>query len=321
VQQSSSLVQGRILVVEDDPHNARLLERILTADSFETEVVHDGVAALAAIAETPPDLVLLDWMLPGLTGIEVCRRLKGDAATRLIPVVFITGLDARDARLAGIKAGADDFLTKPFDRGELRARIRSLTRLKRYTDELDSAESVIRSLALTIEARDQCTEGHCQRLAGYATLLGAAIGAPPDVQSALEKGGYLHDVGKIGIPDAILLKAGPLSTGEMAIMRQHTIIGERLCGDLRSLASVRPIVRWHHERLDGSGYPDGLRGDAIPLTAQIIGVVDTFDAVTTARPYRAGRSAAQACEELLDDVRCGRFDRDLVDTFMRAIPV
>jgi putative two-component system response regulator len=319
MQPSPALYQGRILVVEDDPQNARLLERILTADSFETRVVHDGAEALAAIAETPPDLVLLDWMLPGLTGIEVCKRLKDDTATRLIPVVFITGLDAREARIAGISAGADDFLTKPFDRGELRARVRSLARLKRYTDELDSAESVIRSLALTIEARDECTDGHCQRLARYATELGAAIGAPPEVQSALEKGGYLHDVGKIGVPDAILFKPGALTRDEMAIMRQHTVIGERLCGDLRSLAPVRPIVRWHHERLDGSGYPDGLRGDAIPLTAQIIGVVDTFDAVTTARPYRAARSAAQGCDELLEDVRCGRFDRDLVDAFIRLI--
>jgi putative two-component system response regulator len=283
--------------------------------------VHDGVAALAAIAADPPDVVQLDWILPGVTGIEICRQLKSDRSTRLIPVIILTGLDARETRLEGIRAGADDFLTKPFDRGELQARVRSLARLKLYTDELDSAETIIRSLALTIEARDERTEGHCQRLAAYATALGTAIGLPADTQSALEKGGFLHDVGKIGIPDAVLLKPARLTSEEMEVMRGHTTIGERLCGDLRSLAAVRPIVRWHHERLDGSGYPDGLRGEAVPLTAQIIGIVDTFDAVTTTRPYRPARSLAQGCEELLEDARCGRFDADLVNEFIRLVNV
>jgi putative two-component system response regulator len=317
----SAPIQGRVLIVEDDLQNARLLKRIVNADGFDADIVHDGVAALAAIAADPPDIVLLDWMLPGVTGIEICRQLKNDRSTRLIPVIILTGLDARETRIEGIRAGADDFLTKPFDRGELQARVRSLARLKLYTDELDSAETIIRSLALTIEARDERTEGHCQRLAGYATTLGTALGLPAETQSALEKGGFLHDVGKIGIPDAVLLKPARLTSEEMEVMRGHTTIGERLCGDLRSLAAVRPIVRWHHERLDGSGYPDGLRGEAIPLTAQIIGIVDTFDAVTTTRPYRPARSLAQGCEELLEDARCGRFDADLVNEFIRLVDV
>jgi putative two-component system response regulator len=317
----SAPIQGRVLIVEDDLQNARLLERIVNADGFDADIVHDGVAALAAIAADPPDIVLLDWMLPGVTGIEICRQLKNDRSTRLIPVIILTGLDARETRIEGIRAGTDDFLTKPFDRGELQARVRSLARLKLYTDELDSAETIIRSLALTIEARDERTEGHCQRLAGYATTLGTALGLPAETQSALEKGGFLHDVGKIGIPDAVLLKPARLTSEEMEVMRGHTTIGERLCGDLRSLAAVRPIVRWHHERLDGSGYPDGLRGEAIPLTAQIIGIVDTFDAVTTTRPYRPARSLAQGCEELLEDARCGRFDADLVNEFIRLVDV
>jgi putative two-component system response regulator len=311
--------RGRVLIVEDDLQNARLLKRIVNADDFDADIVHDGASALSAIAAKPPDLVLLDWVLPGLTGLEVCQQLKSDRATRLIPVIILTGLDARESRLQGIQAGADDFLTKPFDRGELQARVRSLARLKLYTDELDSAETIIRSLALTIEARDECTEGHCQRLAGYATMLGAALNLPSEVQAALEKGGFLHDVGKIGIPDSVLLKPSRLTPEETAVMRQHTIIGERLCGDLRSLGAVRPIVSSHHERLDGSGYPDGLCGSAIPLTAQIIGIVDTFDAVTTTRPYRPARSRAQGCEELLEDARSGRFDRDLVDEFIQLI--
>jgi putative two-component system response regulator len=316
---AAELSRGTVLIVEDDPQNARLLTRLLTADGFAVEVVGDGAAALAAVGRRPPDVVLLDWMLPKLTGIEVCQRLKRDRTTRLIPVVLLTALDARENRLAGINAGADDFLTKPYNAEELRARVHSLVRLKRYTDELDFAESVITSLALTVEARDATTDGHCQRLAHYATALGAALGMTEDELASLDRGGYLHDVGKIGIPDAVLLKPGQLTREEYGLMQQHTIIGERLCGNLRSLAPVRPIVRFHHERLNGGGYPDGLRGDAIPLSAQIVGIVDAFDAITMTRPYRAQRSREQAFDELEADARSGLFDRDLVSVFLRLI--
>lgn len=315
----NGLLRGSVLVVEDDPQNARLLTRLLETDGFVVTVVGDGSAALSAVAQRAPDVILLDWMLPKLTGIEVCQRLKRDPTTRLIPVVLLTALDARENRLAGINAGADDFLTKPYNAEELRARVQSLVRLKRYTDELESAESVITSLALTVEARDATTDGHCQRLAYYATALGAAVGVNDDELASLDRGGYLHDVGKIGIPDTVLLKPGQLTRDEYFLMQQHTIIGERLCGNLRSLALVRPIVRHHHERLNGSGYPDGLRGDAIPLTAQIVGIVDAFDAITMTRPYRAPRSRDQAFDELLADVRSGLFDRELVAQFLRLV--
>ena len=311
--------RGTVLVVEDEPMNAELVTRLLTDDGFTVDVVRDGASALAAIALRPPDVVLLDWMLPRVSGIDVCERLKRDKNTRLIPVVMMTGLADREHRLAGIAAGADDFVSKPYDLDELRARVRSLTRIKQYTDELDSAESVITSLALTIEARDASTDGHCQRLARYATALGRAIGVSQEELGALERGGYLHDVGKIGIPDSILLKPGPLTDDERLLMQQHTIIGERLCGNLRSLASVRPIVRWHHERLDGSGYPDGLGGDRIPLCARIVGVVDVFDAVTTSRPYRGALPAERARELLLTEVRMGRFSADLVGEFLSLL--
>jgi len=316
---AEELIRGRVLVVEDDAQNARLLTRLLAADGFLVDVVGDGAAALAAVGQRPPDVILLDWMLPKLTGIEVCERLKRDRTTRLIPVVLLTALDARENRLAGINAGADDFLTKPYNAEELRARVQSLVRLKRYTDELDYAESVITSLALTVEARDATTDGHCQRLAYYATALGAAVGMSEDGIASLDRGGYLHDVGKIGIPDTILLKPGQLTREEYTRMQQHTVIGERLCGNLRSLAPVRPIVRHHHERLNGSGYPDGLRGDAIPLSAQIVGVVDAFDAITMSRPYRAARSREQAFDELVADGRSGLFDRELVSEFLRLV--
>jgi putative two-component system response regulator len=245
--------------------------------------------------------------------------LKGRPVTRLIPIVLMTGSAEREDRVRAIEAGADDFLMKPVDQTELKARVRSLIRLKRYTDELDTAETVIMSLARTIEARDPYTEGHCERLARYAVLIGQRLGLPDEDLAALHRGGFLHDVGKIAIPDAILSKAGPLTEEERAQMRAHTTVGEHLCGELRALTRVRPIIRHHHERLDGSGYPDGLRGDAIPLLAQIIGVVDVFDALTTDRPYKAACSAGEAMAELRREVARGWRSATIVDALASAV--
>ena len=310
---------ARVLVVDDLPANARLLRSLLERDGYVVSTAATGVDALAMVAAAPPDLVLLDVMMPGIDGFETCRRLKALPGMRLVPVVLVTALHESDDRIKGIEAGADDFLTKPFNPHELGARVRSLLRIKKYTDELDSAEAVILSLAFTIEARDPCTEGHCQRLATYAAALGSHLGLPGPEVEALERGGVLHDIGKIGVPDAILLKSGPLTAEERAIMRTHTVIGDRLCGELRLLDRVRPIVRWHHERLDGSGYPDGLRGDEIPLVAQIVSVADVFDALTTRRPYRAPISPEEACAELRRESALGWRRRDLVDAFVALV--
>jgi putative two-component system response regulator len=254
-------------------------------------------------------------MLPGLNGIALCRHLKQRHLTRLIPVVLLTGLD-RHRKMEAIQSGADDFLTKPLQFAELLARVASLVRLKRYTDDLESAQSVILSLARTVEARDPYTARHCERLAAYASVLGRTLGLADDDIAALGLGGYLHDVGKVGVPDAVLLKSGPLTEEEHAQMRAHTIIGEHLCCDLRTLRPVRPIIRHHHERLDGSGYPDGLRGDAIPITAQIVGLVDAYDAMTTNRPYRRALTDEAACNELLRDARALRFDSTIARAFV-----
>ncbi len=306
-----------VLVVEDYEPNRAVLVELLTAEGYRVEAAADGEGAMAVIERAAPDLVLLDVGLPGIDGFEVCRRVKQSPQTRFIPVVLVTGMNEREHRIAGIHAGADDFLTKPINIEELQARVASLLRMKRYTDELDSADSVILSLALTVEARDAYTEGHCQRLARYATALGRAIGLGEEDLAALHRGAYLHDVGKIGIPDAILQKPTTLTDAEALVIRQHPVIGERLCGDMRSLSAVRPIVRHHHELQDGTGYPDGLRGDEVPLLAQIVAIVDTFDAITTTRPYRSGLSAEHAYDELRQDVLDGRRNHDLVETFIR----
>ena len=311
---------GTILVVDDVASNARLLERHLTAGGHRVSFARDGVEALELVARDHPDLVLMDVMMPLLDGFETCRLLKSNPATRLVPVVLVTALTDSSDRVRGLEVGADDFVSKPVNVAELTARVRSLLRIKRYTDELDSAESVIVSLALTIEARDAATDGHCQRLARDAVRLGAALGLGEDDLSALTRGGFLHDIGKVGIPDAILLKPSRLTPGEFAEMQQHTVIGDRLCGELRSLRRVRPIVRHHHEHLDGSGYPDRLKGGAVPLLAQIMSVVDVFDALTNVRPYKPALPPSRAYEELMREAGQGWRDRELVEIFIGLGP-
>lgn len=310
---------AKVLVVDDMPENRALLQRLLAGQGYRVETASDGLSALRFIEKFSLDLILMDVQMPAPDGFEVCRLTKEHPATRLTPVVLITGLSDRDSRIRGIEAGADDIIQKPFDPYELTARVRSLLRLKQYTDELESAESVITSLALTVEARDAYTEGHCQRLAEYGVLLGAKIGLTEIERQALHRGGYLHDLGKIGIPDSILLKSSGLTPAEYEIMKRHTVIGETLCGNLRSLSLVRPIIRHHHERLDGSGYPDRLRGHEIPLLAQIIGIVDVYDAMTTDRPYRDARSPEEAIAELRAKASLGLTSRDLVEAFVAAL--
>jgi putative two-component system response regulator len=306
---------ARILVIDDVEQNRAVLRRLLEAEGYEVTTAQSGIEAQCLTLTAPPDLVLCDVHMPEMSGVELCRALKECERTRLLPVVLVTGLGDGASRLAAIDAGADDFISKPFDTIELRARIRSLVRLKTYTDELESAESLLLSLAFTVEARDPYTHGHCGRLSKYAVAVGRRLGLDDHELKALHRGGYLHDVGKIAIPDAILHKHSALTPFEFNVMTEHTIIGERLCGELRSLALVRPIIRSHHERLDGSGYPDGLSGSDVPLLAQITSIADTYDAITTDRPYRRAQSPERALAELTSDANAGRLDRELVTTF------
>lgn len=308
---------GTILVVDDIESNLRLLDRLLTRDGHHVVTAHDGHEALAMVGRQHPDLIIMDVMMPGLNGFETCRQLKSAPVTRLIPVVLVTALQDSGDRIRGLEVGADEFIRKPVNASELSARVRSLVRLKRFTDELDSAESVILSLALTVEARDATTEGHCQRLGRYAVALGQELGLEGAEIAALARGGILHDIGKVGVPDAVLLKPSQLTREEFDVMKQHTVIGDRLCGELRSLRRVRPIVRHHHERLDGTGYPDGLKGDAVPLLAQIMGVVDVFDALTSSRPYKQALPFERAYEELSAEAARGWRDRALVHALIR----
>jgi cyclic di-GMP phosphodiesterase len=307
--------RASILLVDNDEVSARFLERWLTREGHAVTPVNSASAAIEATRIGRPDLILLDLVVEG-AGFTLCRQLKEDPSTRLVPVVIVTSESDRADRLRALDAGADDFLIKPFDPAELRARIRSLVRLKRYTDELESAEAIILGLGATIEARDPCTRGHCQRLAAYATMLGERLALDAADLSALQRGGFLHDIGKIAVPDAVLLKHGQLDPLETRVMREHPLVGDALCAGMRSLASVRPIVRHHHERLDGTGYPDGLRTTSIPLLAQIVGIVDVYDALTSQRPYRAPLARHDALQVLIEEVEKGWRDRELVNVFV-----
>jgi putative two-component system response regulator len=310
---------GSLLIVDDHPRGAAALEMLLVAAGYEVRTAPGGAAALRLVRDEPPDLVLMDVRMPGMDGFDACRSIKEDDQTRLIPVVLVTAFDDSRSRIRGIEVGADDFISKPINPSELLARVGALLRVKRYTDELDSAESVLVALSLTIEVRDGMTEGHCQRLAEHASALGRTIGLDDDDVFALRRGGFLHDIGKVGIPDAVLFKPGPLTFGEYELIKQHTTIGDRICCGLRSLRKVRPIVRHHHERLNGTGYPDGLRGDAIPLLAQIMSVVDVFDALINPRPYRAALPVAHAIDELRREAEFEWLRPDLVEIFAAQI--
>jgi cyclic di-GMP phosphodiesterase len=307
---------GKVLVVDDYETNRRGLSALLKSASYNVVSASNGSDALEIVRRERPDLVVLDVLMPGLSGLDVCRELKRTAETCLIPVILISGAQGRQTVIDGLDAGADDFLTKPIDTEELYTRVRSLMRLKRVTDDLESAGSLFMTLGRIIEARDPYTEGHCERLAEYATSLGRRLELGAADIDALYRGAFLHDIGKIAVPDRILLKKGRLTKPEYELMQRHTITGDELIATVRSLEAVRPIVRHHHERWDGNGYPDRLAADTIPLLAQIVSVVDVFDALTTDRPYRQALPIESAYAMLRDQARGGWCPLNLVDCFV-----
>jgi len=307
------------LVADDQAANRELLEELLTPQGCKVVSVPDGAAALEELTRTQFDLVLLDVMMPHLNGFEVCEKIKNNPDTYLIPVIMITALSDKQDRIEGIRVGADDFLSRPLDRTELLARVRSLLKLKQRTDELERAESVLFSLARSIEGKDPYTHGHCERLSDYSARLGEHLGLSEDQLVALRRAGIVHDVGKIAVPDAILLKPGSLTADEWKLIREHPVVGERICAPLKSFRFVLPIIRHHHEKLDGSGYPDGLRGEDIPVTARVLQIVDVYDALTTDRPYKKAFSITDALQTMKEEVAKGWWDPHIFDQFERLV--
>jgi putative two-component system response regulator len=309
----------RILVVDDNPDIMELMRELLASRGYEVVAVSNAGAAENEVRRAPPDLILSDVIMPGKSGYELCRQLKEDPATRLIPFVLITGLSDREDKLQGIECGADDFLHKPIFAEELFARVKSLLKLKEFTDELENAESVLCSLGLSVESRDPYTEGHCERLSRHASALGIHLGLGEESIVALRRGGYLHDLGKIAVPDEILKKGSNLTPEEWAVMKQHPLTGETICRPLKSLRLVLPIIRSHHEHSDGTGYPDGLDQGRIPLLARILQVVDVYDALRTARPYKPAMEHDQAAATMRNEAASGLWDEELVAEFLSML--
>jgi putative two-component system response regulator len=311
--------RAKILVVDDHPSSRMTAVALLSVEGYEVLEAESGPIALKRVVESNPDLILLDVMMPGMDGFEVCRRLKEDEQTRLIPVVFITALNDKRSRIMGIEAGGDDFLSKPFDRLELAARVKSLVRQKRLNEDLDHAEQVLFSIARAVESRDPNTGDHCERLVALGKAFGEYIQLSRAEIRNLMWGGYLHDIGKVGIPDAVLLKKGRFTPEEREIMNHHVLIGEQICKPLRSMRGVIPIIRNHHERWDGTGYPDGLASDDIPYLAQVFQIIDIYDALTSERPYKRAMTPAEALEVIAEETEKGWRNPKLVEQFTEFI--
>jgi putative two-component system response regulator len=309
----------RVLVVDDEAANRGLVRKVLEPLGYAISEAADGEEAVAAVAVQPPDLVLLDLVMPKMDGYAVLRAIKTDPRTRLIPVVMLTSHDQLVEKIRAVQIGADDYLFKPFNVAELTARVKSLVNLKQFTDELEHASKVVESFAVCVESRDRYTGNHCKRLGAYGARVGKILGLGDDDIKTLHLGGILHDIGKIAISDLILNKAGRLNPEEFELMKSHSAVGSDLLRPMRTLEKVFPLVRHHHERLDGTGYPDKIGGGEIPLLVRITSVVDIFDALHTKRAYKEAFPVEKCMTILRDEAAKGWWDRDVVEALGLAL--
>jgi putative two-component system response regulator len=309
----------RILIVDDSVQNVQLLEAYLISAGYDIECVYSGKDALATIMDngsTPPDLIILDVMMPGMSGFEVCETIKNDPDHMRIPVMLLTALQDIEDKVKGYEAGADEFLSKPIDKLEMLIRVKSMLRAKRLNEDLESARNVIYTLALAIEANDPYTRGHSERVSQIGIRIAQELDLSREQQETIRNAGVLHDIGKIGISETILQKPGPLTEDELLVVQDHPEIGEKICAPLRSANKVLTVIRHHQERHDGDGYPDGLKGDEIPIEARIISVADAYDAMTSPRPYRPPMPLRQVLDTLKRESG-KQWDPQIVDLFLK----
>lgn len=304
-----------LLVIDNEEVNRRLLKAMLKAEPYRIVEARKASEAIQELEQQQVDLIILDIMLPEVNGMDFCRWLKSNRRTQLIPVLVMTNVQGVENEIAGLNAGADEFLIKPLSPAVVRTRVKSLLRSKAAVDSLEEAETILFALAQAVEQRDKHTGDHCQRLATYSVALGMALGLSKPELVALYRGGYLHDIGKVAVPDSVLFKTGPLNEQEWVIMQSHTVKGEEICKPMKSLAPVLPIIRNHHEKWDGSGYPDGLVGEQTPLLARILQVADVYDALTSERSYKRAFSHQEAIAILKQEVAKGWRDPALVELF------
>ncbi|NQT11590.1 MAG: response regulator, partial [Planctomycetes bacterium] len=319
-QSSDEADMVRVLVADENPTVRKILRNMFASLGWETLEVTDGRKALERARQRPvPHAIVLDLRLPEMSGYDVCRALKSDDQLQLIPVLVTTSADSPEEKLGALDAGADDILSKPINRAELTIRLRSLLRMHRFNQELIGAESVARTLALAVAAKDGYAQSHLEKVAVHSVTLGKAMGLDAAELKVLEFGALLHNVGKIAIPDAVLEKTGPLTPREKAMLQQHPRVGCDICAPLKPLKSALPVIRHHKENWDGTGYPDKLKGDEIPLGAQIVGIVDVYTALTSDRPYRRALSHADAIAVLQKETRLGRHNPELTERLVECL--
>lgn len=309
----------RVLIVDDNATNVELISVQLKPFGYEIIKAYGGEEALELIKQNAPDIILLDLMMPRISGYEVCRILKSDPATHLIPVVIVTALRELDDKIKAIELGADDFLMKPYNKLELVSRVKSLLRVKQLYDELDSCESIVFTLAEALEAKDVYTRGHSDRVSKYSVLLAKHLGLSTSEVELIRRGALLHDIGKVGVKESILNKEAKLTQEELAHIRTHPARGYEMCKKLKTFKNLLPVIRSHHERIDGKGHPDGLTGDQIPLAAKICAITDAFDAMTSNRPYRKGITPVAAALIFERELNSGQWDSAILQKFIELI--
>lgn len=309
----------KILIADDNRQEAEILQSLLADNGYVSLLASNGIEAIETAIKEYPDLVLLDVDMPGENGYEVARQLKSHRATRFVPIIMLTAFTELGAKLEGLEAGVDDYLTKPYRPVELLTRIRALLRVKALNDQLDDAESIIFTLARVIEAKDSYTLGHADRVSRFAVALGKLLNRTPAELDTLDRGGVLHDIGKMAIPDAILMKPGPLTKEEFDMMKTHPVMGCTICERLRSAKDALPLIRHHHEKLNGDGYPDGLKKDEIPVLVRIVNIVDIYDALTTRRSYKEAWDNNKAFSVMYEEVKKGWWDGDILRVWEKFV--
>jgi putative two-component system response regulator len=312
-------VAPAVLLVDGIELNRRVLKATLSGIGASFLEARSAAEALAILDQQRVDLVICDTFLPGVSGLEFCRQLKSSRQTQLLPVLMLSSIEGAEHEVEGLTSGADEFLLQPASPSVMKARVLSMLRHKAALDSLDEVESILFTLAQAVEERDKCTSDHCRRLSYFSVELGIRLGLSRNELLALHRGGYLHDIGKIGIPDSILNKDGELTEDQWRVMRSHVVRGEEICRPMKSLAPVLPIIRHHHEKWDGTGYPDRLKGHNIPLLARILQIADVYDALSSERSYKRALPMEEACRQLEKEAAAGWRDPELVSIFVKML--
>ncbi len=311
--------ESKILIVDDLPENIELIRNFFYDQSYKIYAAHNGKEAIRKAKKIHPDLILLDIIMPGMDGFEVTKELKKNTSTQEIPIILITGLQDSQSKQKGYNLGVDDFITKPINMYELKTRCKSLINYKKLSERLNEAEQILYYIALMVEQKEQYRQGHTNRLAKYSELLARSLGLSGEEIKAIRVGGILHDIGKISIGDKILNKPGPLDSEEFEEIKRHPVEGEKLCQPFANFINALPLIKYHQERYDGSGYPEGLEGDHIPLGARIVALVESYTSLTTPRPFRDAYSRGEALDILDDEVKKGKWDTKIFSEFKKML--